>query len=128
MTAADLSEQQRRAVEMLAAGTEPAAVADACAVSARTLRRWRNRPDFAAAVADAVSGTFRDARSAVLAASVAAADVARALMLDGHTPAPTRARLALGVLDLADRFARDDLAARLDRLEAIWDSNDLRAV
>lgn len=128
MTTADLTEPQRRAVEMLAAGTEPVTVADACGVSARTLRRWRNRPEFAAAVADAVAGTFADARSAVLAASVTAATVARSLMADDRTPAAVRARLALGLLDLARDMHADNLADRLDRLEAMWDATDLHAV
>lgn len=113
---------------MLAAGTEPVTVADACGVSARTLRRWRNRPEFAAAVADAVAGTFADARSAVLAASVTAATVARSLMADDRTPAAVRARLALGLLDLARDMHADNLADRLDRLEAMWDATDLHAV
>lgn len=129
MTADDLTEPQRLAVEMLAAGTDPATVADAVGVTARTLRRWRNRPDFAAAIADTVAGTFADARSAVLAASVAAALTARALMLDNCTPAAVRARIALGLLDLARDMSADDLADRLDRLEtALCNDGILRAV
>ena len=130
MTAPDLTEQQRRAVEMLAAGTEPAAVADAVSVSVRTLRRWRARPDFAAATADVLARTFGDARRSVLAASVAAARTAQTLMLDKHTPAAVRARLALGLLDLAREMNADDLAERLDRLETALCKDDgiLRAV
>lgn len=117
MTARELTPAQRLAAETFAVTGDASAAAEAAGVTARTLRRWRQLPEFGAAVDDALSQVFARTRRDVLMNSTTAVDVLRQTMTDATAPHAVRVRAALGTLGLSRDLHDDDVARRLDALE-----------
>jgi hypothetical protein len=110
-----LPPRMRPALEALAAGATPAGACTAASCSPATLRRWRARDDFAAALREIGRAQAAEAMSALLGiAGQAVAALADALT-DG-TPA-TKVRAARAVLELSMRFTDDDIDRRLSDIE-----------
>jgi len=81
----------------------------------RTLRRWRAREPFAAAVRQAARDLDREAIDALRAATVDAVRVLREALADEASA--VRVRSAVALLDAAERAREDDVSERLDALE-----------
>jgi hypothetical protein len=111
-----VSQFRARAVTALVTTESLTAAATASGLSERTLRRYLAEPEFRQQYRAAAREQAQQAASAVLAASLKAVEVL-AQCMDTGTPA-TKTRAARVVLDLALRIVDDDVAARLDLLEA----------
>ena len=113
---ADLSHRQRRAIEALLASKSTAEAAAQSGIGARTIERWKREPGFQdgyrAASRERLAETVGRLRTA---ASEAVDTLRQALQADA--PA-VRVRAAQVLLDGAIKVEVDDLARRVDALEA----------
>ena len=92
--------------------------AKALGVSPRTLRRWRRQPEFAAAFLQVRRENLQHTNARIQQNSGVAAAVLFKLLADTATSATVKARVALGLLDLANEsMVVEDLAIRIAALE-----------
>ena len=92
--------------------------ARAADVSVATLLRWQKLPEFQAAYRQARRDAYHQSIGRLQHASSAAVSTLLKLMVDGTTPASTRARAADSVLDHAAKAIElEDLEARVAELE-----------
>jgi transposase-like protein len=113
----------RRKEEAIAALLAQRSIEDAARVvgiTARTLYRWLEIPEFREAYFKARRQAFGQATARLQQASSAAASIILTLMLDPNVPATSRLRAAQGVLEHGARAIElEDLEGRLGRLEEI---------
>lgn len=100
---------------LLTAPTEAAAAAQA-GVGVATLRRWKQREDFRAELRAASRALLDETAAKLRAGAGQALDVLREAFDEPH-PA-TRVRAAIAWLTLANQIEVDDLARRVEALEA----------
>jgi hypothetical protein len=87
-------------------------------ISVATLKRWMRLPEFKAAYLQARWEILFQANARVQINSGAAAAVLLKLMADPATPASVRARIALGLLELANQsLVSEDQEVRIVALE-----------
>jgi hypothetical protein len=92
--------------------------AKAAGISAATLKRWMQLPEFKAAYLEARREAVFQTNARIQQNSGAAAAVLFKLMADPATPASVRARTAQCILESANRSLElEDLEVRLARLE-----------
>lgn len=116
----DLSVNQRRAIVYLLQEESITAAATATGVSRRTLYRWLEDPEFAAAYRAAKRESYSHAITKLQRHASTAADVLYELMVsDNDTVSPgVRLGAARAVLDVAAGGSMDDLAAEVEELKA----------
>jgi hypothetical protein len=113
-----LRPQERRAIDALLSGASLATVAATASVSERTLRNWRSKPAFAAALKKAQDEVLGDARSELRAATLAAVRALREIVESRRSPEPSRLNAARVILDFAMRdLELQDMADRIEALE-----------
>jgi hypothetical protein len=102
---------------LLQSGTV-AQAAQSVGVSVRTLQRWKEKPEFAAALLDAQSEIFFQACTEVRALALDAVRTLGQILRDTDQAAPSRVRACLGVINLLMKsHDREVIEARLVRLE-----------
>jgi len=93
-------------------------------VTPRTLYRWLNEPEFAAAYRAARRQAYGQSISRLQQGSTAAATTLLKVMVDIATPPSTRVRAAEAVLNHAAKAIEiEDIDARLRELEAAAEAN-----
>ena len=93
-------------------------------VSARTLYRWIQEPDFSAAYRSARRAAFSQSVARLQQMSTAAVSTLGKIMVDPNAPAASRVRAADSVLSQAAKAIElDDLEARISELERGADQN-----
>ena len=98
--------------------------ARAVGVTARTLYRWLQQPDFLAAYREAKRSAFSQAVARVQTMTTAAVSTLGKVMVDPAAPAASRVRAASSVLDFAAKAIEiEDLEARLAALEQSAEAN-----
>ena len=92
--------------------------AKAIDVSVSTLKRWRRQPEFAAAFLQARREIVQQTNARIQQNSGVAAAVLFKLAADPTTKPPVKARVALGLLELANKSLMvEDLELRIAALE-----------
>jgi transposase-like protein len=123
----ELTAQQRRAVTLLCSELSLAAVAKQLDINDATLRRWRKRPAFRAALRLALDQTFEDGTRLLTADQLRNLVELVSLRSKADDPA-IRLRAALGLEGALARRREllmiGDLHRRLDDLEAETDDDD----
>jgi hypothetical protein len=114
-----LTTKQERAIGFLLAEPSVAKAAESAGVGERTLHRWMREPEFARAYRDARRNAFEQAVAMTQRYATLAVQALARIVADSKTSASARVAAASAIL----RFGRegielDDLAARLDSLEA----------
>ncbi len=113
-----LSDGEERALAALLSEPTVDAAAKKAGLSARTMRRYMNRPDFAAALREARRETMRGISKRLQKAAVQAVKTLRAAMKDASAPGP-RVTAARCVLDLVYRATElEELDERIATLES----------
>ena len=109
-----LSVAELRFVDMMAAGENLEAIAKVLKVTSRTLRRWRKRPEVAAAIRNRLTENVSVAR-AILSAGAAKAAGGLVAQASGEEPAMSaRVSACLGVLGTTLKLTEiEDLQAEL---------------
>lgn len=113
---AALTERRRRAIGALLTTPSVVAAAKTCGVGERTLRRWLTDPEFRRAYAEASRGLLNDSIGRLRAITGDAVTALSEALRGDH--ASVRVRAALGILDLAVKVDVDELATRIEALEA----------
>lgn len=113
---AELTEKQRRAIIALLETKSVAEASKRCSVGARTIERWKTEPAFRAEYIEASRRCLDDAVGRLRAAGSEAVDTLREALSDESTQ--LRVRAAQIILDGAIKVEIDDLARRLEALEA----------
>ena len=113
---AQVSDRQRRAIEALLISKSASEAAEASGISRRTLERWKRDPAFQ----DAYRAASREKLGETVGRlRVAASEAVGALQEALHADAPAvRVRAAQVLLDGAIKVEVDDLARRVEALEA----------
>ena len=116
---AELTPEEERALEALLSHTTQAEAAEACGLSAKTLRLWlRTKPHFLAAYREARREVMRMCSARLQAATVKAVQTLEAVMDEKDSPS-ARVSAARAILDSALRAnEQEDLAERIEQLEA----------
>jgi len=111
-----LSPQEARFVALSASGEPMDSMAKALGVCSRTLRRWKRRPEVAAAIADLTRESMATAKSTLAhAANRAARELVD--LAEGATPDASRVSAARAILEHAEKFV--ELAEISDRLSEL---------
>ncbi|MEU6244830.1 helix-turn-helix domain-containing protein [Streptomyces sp. NPDC047024] len=119
MSVTDLDSKARVAL-LVAQGVSSDKAGAAAGVSGRTVRRWREDPDFEAQVQQARGAILAEAVAALGAAARDAVDTLHAALTD-ESPG-IRVRAALGIIGALPSLAEHaELNERLARLEAALD-------
>ena len=106
------------------ATSPPEDAARVAGVTARTLYRWLNEPEFDAAYRAARRQAYGQSISRLQQGSTAAATTLLKVMVDIATPPSTRVRAAEAVLNHAAKAIEiEDIDARLRELEAAAEAN-----
>jgi transposase len=113
---AELSDRQRRAIEALLTSKSTAEAAARIGISARTIERWKRDPDFRNAYHAASRARLAETVGRLRSAAAEAVETLRAALQDDLTS--NRIRAASVLLDTAIKAEIDDLASRVDALEA----------
>lgn len=113
---ADLTEKQRRAIVALLETKSVAEASSRCGIGARTIERWKTEADFRAEYIEASRRCLDDAVGRLRVAGSEAVDTLQAALSDASTH--VRVRAAQIILDNAIKVETDDLARRLEALEA----------
>jgi hypothetical protein len=93
-------------------------------VAPKTLRRWQQVPEFAAAYRKAKRDAFGQSIARMLQASSAAVTTLQRLIVDPNTPAAVKARAAYYILTLSTKaIETEDILARLEELERAAELN-----
>ena len=113
-----LSPKQEEAISALLEHPTQARAAQAVGISEKTLRRWLDRPAFAAAYRRARREAFGQALGLVQRCAPMAVNALAKIVTDPAAPVPSRVAAASALL----RFGRealelDDLAVRVEALE-----------
>jgi hypothetical protein len=119
--AAELSHKQQRALAALLTARTVQDAAGDVGIGERTLRRWLDDPRFRAAYAEASRRRLSETVCQLRAASAEAVNTLRAALNDDHTG--HRIRAAIALLDTAVKVEVDDLARRVELLEAVQQRN-----
>lgn len=114
--AAELTEKQRRAIAALLTSRTVGQAAAEAGVGERTLHRWLDHPHFRTAYADASRQLLAETVGRLRAIAGEAVETLRAALHDDSTS--YRIRAAIALLDVAVKVEVDDLARRVDALEA----------
>ncbi len=92
--------------------------AKALGISPRTLRRWRRQPEFAAAFLQVRRENAQLTNARIQHNSGVAASVLFKQLADPATPPAVKARVALGLLEIANKsLMAEDLELRIAALE-----------
>jgi DNA-binding transcriptional MerR regulator len=98
--------------------------AKSAGVSPKTLRRWQQVPEFAAAYRKARRDAFAQSVARLQQVSGAAVTTLQRLIVDPNTPAAVKARAAYYILTLSTKaIETEDILARLDELERAAELN-----
>jgi hypothetical protein len=114
--AGELSDKQRRAIASLLTTRKLQDAAAEAGVGERTLRRWLDEPSFRAAYAEASRQRLGETVGRLRVVAAEAVDTLRGALSDEHTG--HRIRAAIALLDTAIKVEVDDLARRVEALEA----------
>lgn len=114
---AGLSERRRRAIEALLTARTVTAAAAQCGVGERTLRRWLADEAFRAAYREVGRQRLSDTVNRLRAAADEAVEALRTALADDRTS--NRIRAATVLLETAVKLEVDDLAVRVQALEAL---------
>ena len=115
----NLTPKQEKAISCLLTEPSITKAAKAAGVGERTLYRWLEEADFAAAYQSARRDAVGQAIGRLQQASSSAVTVLMALMLDKPIPASTRFAAARSIIELSLRAVElEDIEARLAALEA----------
>jgi len=111
-----LSPQEARFVALSASGEPMDSMAKALGVCSRTLRRWKRRPEVAAAIADLTRESMATAKSTLAnAANKAARELVD--LAESASPDASRVSAARAILEHAEKFV--ELAEISDRLSEL---------
>jgi hypothetical protein len=113
---AELSNRQRRAVEALLTSKSTAEAAGRIGIGARTIERWKRDPDFRNAYYAASRARLAETVGRLRSAAAEAVETLRAALQDELTS--NRIRAATVLLGIAIKAEVDDLARRIDAVEA----------
>jgi len=91
--------------------------AHATGIDLKTLKRWMRLPEFIRELRRARREAVEQAYGRAQQNSSAAVSVLLKLMVDPTTPAPSRARAALGIVDIARQALDLDIETRVAELE-----------
>lgn len=113
-----ITRPQARALSCLVAGGTFAQAAQAARVTERTLRRWRNSPEFAEALREGERAVIECAGRVAYSLARESMTVLRSVMVNPKGDPGPRVRAAAVLLDVALKW-RDAVAteARIDALE-----------
>jgi hypothetical protein len=115
---AKFGRKKEEAIAALLAHVKVEEAARSVGVTAKTLRRWMDDPEFDAAYSKARRQAYSHTVARLQQGSSAAATSLMKLMLDVATPAPTRARCAEAIIHFAARAVdTEDIELRLSTLE-----------
>ncbi len=114
---AEVSDKQRRAIEALLTTKSTAEAATLSGVGVRTLERWRRAPAFVDAYRAASRERLGETVGLVRAVAGEAVSALRDALKDERTA--NRIRAASVLLDCAIKVEVDDLARRIEALEAM---------
>jgi len=115
---AKLSPKKEAAILALLKQRNVEEAARVAGISAKTLRRWQQQPEFQAAYRKANREVFGQAVARLQQSTGAAVTTLLKVMLDIHTPAAIKARVAEAILAHAFKGTEmDDFAASLAELE-----------
>src|SRR5687767_1896743 len=110
--------KREEAIAALLAQRNAQEAAHAVGVSAKTLLRWMNVPEFQAAYRQARRNAFGQCIARLQQASGAAASTLLKIMLDPNAPASARLRAADSILNHAAKaIEMEDIEARVSHLE-----------
>jgi len=110
--------KREEAIAALLAQRNAQEAAHAVGVSAKTLLRWMNVPEFQAAYRQARLNAFGQCIARLQQASGAAASTLLKIMLDPNAPASARLRAADSILNHAAKaIEMEDIEARVSHLE-----------
>ncbi len=113
---ADLTARQQRALTALLEEQNIRDAARLCRIPERTIYRWLSDPTFRAKHRECSRRLFENAAADLRAASGEAVEPLRAWLKTGNDS--VRVRAAVALLGLAVKVDTDELAARLDTVEA----------
>lgn len=117
-TTVDLRPSQRRAVDALARGASIKAAAAAAGVAERTVYKWRQTPEFVAALQAVDAANLKEMSRQLTAASLDAISVLADVVRNEKISASVRIRAAAEILRYrADFYKLTDLAERVEKLE-----------
>lgn len=113
-----LRQKHHDAIRLLLDGLTTEVVAARVGVSRQVLFKWRQRPDFKAAMRSAAMDRWRDATLEAIASKPLAIKVLRDLSDDDAVPSAVRRSAAADLARLGDQgVIATDFAARLEALE-----------
>lgn len=113
----ELTGKQRMAVEALARGASIKAAATAAGVHDRTIYKWRQKPEFIAALRAVDAENLKELARQLTAASLDAIGVLASVMNNKATDPSTRVRAASEIL--RHRAAFYELANLTERVDAL---------
>lgn len=117
-----LTAPQNRAIAALVGGSSLAEAAAAAGCSDRTLRRWRDRPEFQAALGAAQHETYSRTINRIVTASIDAIATLQAMAKNPKVSDSARVSAAQAILSHAhNAYSQRLLEARLEQLEAMLD-------
>ena len=124
-TNGNLNTKQERAIAALLTAKDVLAAAQQAGVGARTLRRWLDEDvAFQDALRAAEAQTLDSAVRRLTGAANSALNVLMVIMLDTKTPAGTRLRAAISVLEQMIKLRElNNVEQRLARLEELYEDD-----
>jgi len=123
-----LSHRQIRAIETLLAEPTIAVASQAAGISERTLFRWLNSPDFAAAYKKARERLLEDAVATLQRASADAAKCLHEIVQDKAVSVYARLAAAKSILELAFKARDLEIDERLQAIEAFLQAGGPRLI
>jgi hypothetical protein len=115
----NLTAGQWQAIASLVASGDLREAAGVAGCSVRTIRRWREDADFSAELTEAERQALRVTARRLAGASEKASDALVKIVSNENIAPGVRVRAALGILDVAIRYAAHvDLEARISALES----------
>ena len=113
-----LTPKQRKAISCLVDGGNFTRASLAAGVSTRTITRWRELPDFDAALKHAGTRKIADATRQITGGLETAIDFLLTIIDNEDAPYSVRTRAALGLIDRQIRLVEEtDILERLEALE-----------
>ena len=98
-TAKTLKPRQLTAIKLLATGLPAYQVAERLEITSMTLYRWRRLPEFEETLSSLCHSGLQELAQKMNAASLTAVETLHELLCDMTTPATTRMKAAIGILE-----------------------------